>query len=362
MGSRAGRGTRIFAVSGSLAFMSPVAVVATGAGTTPRFGLCTADGLHFYCAYNGNGTIGQFSRNADGSLTALSPATVACNYGPFCLVESPDGKHIYATSAGGDVVRCFSRNAGTGLLTLVGSYATGSNPCGVVISSDGAYVYVANKVVGGTPSVSQFSRNSTTGALTALSPATITFGVTDSEPIGIAMYGTSVYVGCFIGSTFYAFDQNSSTGLLSAAATPSYTAGNKPAWIGISPDGTSLYTANDGAATVSQFSRNTSTGALTSLGSAIAAGGGPWGIDITPDGKFVYIANSDAQTISQYSRDTGTGVLTALSPITVRTDPGIATIVGSGGPQNLTVSKDGRVLYCFGSNPANGIAQFHIRP
>jgi 6-phosphogluconolactonase (cycloisomerase 2 family) len=227
--------------SGTLSPMSPTPSLANGASTTPRSGLVTADGAHFYVANNGNGTIGQYSRNADGSLTALAPATVACNYGPFRLVESPDAKHIYCTSAGGDVVRCFSRNSGTGQLSLVGSYATGYNPCGVAISSDGAYVYVANKAVGGTPSVSQFSRNSTTGALTALSPATITFGVTDSEPIEIQMYGTSVYVGCFIGSLFYAFDQNSSTGLLSAAATPSYTAGNKPAWIAISPDGTSLY-------------------------------------------------------------------------------------------------------------------------
>lgn len=350
------------APSGSIALMSPTPVVATGASTVPRFGLCTADGVHFYSANNGNGTLGQFSRNADGSLTALSPATVGCNYGPYKLIESPDAKHIYATSAGGNVVRCFSRNAGTGQLTLVGSYATGSNPVGLAISSDGAYVYVANKAVGATSSVSMYSRNSTTGVLTALSPASISFGPTDAEAIDLVMYGTSVYVGCFVGSLIYAFDQNSSTGQLTAAATPSYTCGSKPAWIGIAPDGTSLYAANDGAASVSQFSRNTSTGALTSIGSDVAAGGGPYGVAITPDGKYVYIANSDAQTISQYSRNTTTGALTALTPLNVRSDPSVVTVTGSGGPQNVTVSPDGRNLYAYASSPANGIAQFHIRP
>lgn len=349
------------APSGSLSLMTPP-LVTTGAGTTPRFGLCTADGVHVYVANNGNGTIGQYSRNADGSLTALAPATVACNYGPYKLIESPDAKHIYCTAAGGDVIRAYSRNAGTGQLTLIGSYATGSNPVGCVISSDGAYVYVANKAVGATSSVRMYSRNSTTGVLTALAPASISFGPTDAQAIDIAMYGTSVYVGCFIGSLIYAFDQDSGTGQLTAAATASYTCGSKPAWLGIAPDGTSLYTANDGAASVSQFSRNTSTGALTSIGSDVAAGGGPYGVAITPDGKYVYIANSDAQTISQYSRNTSTGALTALTPLNVRSDPSVVTVSGSGGPQNVTVSSDGRNLYAYCSSPANAVSQFYIRP
>lgn len=346
--------------SGTLSVMAPPSL-ATGANTLPSRALCTADGKNVYVGLQTTGYIAQYSRNADGSLAALSPATVQCLYAPYGMVESPDGKQVYCNAGGGDAVRRFTRDTSTGLLTLATSIATGVTPTGICMSADGAYVYVACKNPSGLPSISMYSRNSTTGALTALGTPSITFGVSGSQAMGIVMYGTSVYVGCFTGTTFYAFDQNPTTGQLTAAATASYTAGSQPAWLCIAPDGTSLYVAND-SGTISQFSRDTGTGALTSLGSALAAGNGPWCVDITPDGKFVYVACSDGQTVRQFSRNTSTGVLTALSPIEVRADPAVVTVQGSGGPQSVAVSKDGKNLYATCANPAHVVTQFHIRP
>ncbi len=350
------------AVSGSLALMSPAATVATGTGTNPAHGWCSLDGKHVYVAYQNSGELGQFARNSDGSLTPLSTPKVACAFAPYRFCESADGLHLYVTTGGSDKIRRMSRDTSTGLLTLANSFVTGTTPTGICISPDGAYVYCANKTMGGIPTISMFSRNATTGDLTALSPATISFGTSGCQPLEILIVGTNVYVGCFSGTLFYAFDQNPTTGQLTAAATPSYTAGSQPAWLGVSPDGTSLYAVNDGSGTVSQYSRNTSTGVLTSIGSAIAAGNGPYSIEFTPDGKFVYVGASDGQTIRQYSRNTSTGILTALSPVEVRTNPRLTAVAGSGGPQSINVSRDGRNVYCYGNNPVNEISQFHIRP
>jgi len=358
---RGGRGNRYQAGSGTLALLSPSPTLATGTNTFPCCGVVSPDGLHLYAGLDTAGNVQQMARASDGSLTNLSTATIAAPTNPRQITISPDGKHVYATRAGGDKVRAFSRNSSTGLLTLIADYVGVTYPIGVIVSPDGAYVYAVNKAPGAVPSISMYSRNSSTGVLTALSPATISFGVSDAQGIGIAMYGTSVYVGCFNNSTFYAFTQDSGTGLLSAHSTPSYTAGSKPAWIGIAPDGTSVYVVNDGAATVSQYSRATD-GTLTSIGSALAAGNGPYSIAITPDGKHVYIGGSDGQTVYQYSRDTGTGLLTAKAPAFVRSQPGWSTVVGSGGPQSICISPDGQNLYTFGTTPSHAIAAFHIRP
>lgn len=301
------------------------------------------------------------ARASDGSLTNLATATITAPYAPRQIVCSADGKHVYVTRAAGDKVRAFSRNETTGQLTLIGDYAGVTYPIGIVMSPDNAYVYVANKIPNNIPFVSMYSRNATTGVLTLLSPGSISFGPSDAQAIGIAMYGTSLYVGCFNNSTFYAFTQNPSTGLLSAHSTPSYVAGSKPAWIGISPDGNNVYVVNDGSATVSQYSRATD-GTLTAIGTTIAAGAGPYSIAFSPNGLNVYVGSSDGQTVYQYSRDPGTGLLTAKVPAWVRSQPNVSTVVGSGGPQSICVSPDGQNLYSFGTTPVHAISAFHIRP
>lgn len=359
--SRANR----LAGTGTLALMSPVQRLATGAGTNPYGGCVSPDGNHLYVALYASGQIGMYSRDASGALTAFSPFTVNAAYNPACVVCSPDGKHVYATSAGGDAVRIYSRNASTGLLTLLTPVNTGVTPIGIAITQDGAYVYVTNKQVNGQGSISQYSRNLTTGALTPLAPATVAVGVSNSQPLGIIMYGTSVYVGCFVGALFYAFTQDPATGQLTSATIPSYTAGDKPAWLAVSPDGKHLYTANDAAtvsAGVSQFSRDLTTGELTNLGPTVTGGNGPFSIVCTSDGLNVYVGSSDGQTIVQHSRDPATGLLTPKTTDRVRSDPAVVTVSGSAGPQSITLSPDGRCLYAFNSSGNGAVTQFHVRP
>jgi DNA-binding beta-propeller fold protein YncE len=52
------------------------------------------------------------------------------------------------------------------------------------------------------------------------------------------------------------------------------------------------------------YSRNTTTGALTALATpTIATGSGPDGIAISADNTSVYVANLTSGTISMYSRN-----------------------------------------------------------
>src|SRR5664280_1436964 len=118
----------------------------------------------------------------DGALTALSPPSVEADTGTARVVVSPDGKNVYATNRATTTVSQYSRNTATGELTalsLAPTVEAGERPEGIVVSPDGSYVYVANS---GSNTVSQYSRDTATGQRTPLSPATVPAG---ESPIAV---------------------------------------------------------------------------------------------------------------------------------------------------------------------------------
>ena len=82
----------------------------------------------------------------------------------------------YVANQGSSTVSQYSRDTTTGALTAMSpaTIATGASPRSVAVSADGKSAYVANY---SSNTVSQYSRDTTTGALTAMSPATIAAGV-----------------------------------------------------------------------------------------------------------------------------------------------------------------------------------------
>ena len=181
----------------------------TGTGLSAVTGVAVSpDGDNVYTAgaptLSGNGSIAEFTRNSDGSLTQLSGPNncvgtpeddESCGggatgvVGVIGLVVSPDGNNVYAASQseGGPIAE-FSRGTG-GALTQLASpndcieeqgddFGCGSTGTGIgsgfdlVVSPDGANVYAAAPAefcVGGTCSdVAEFARNAD-GSLTQLS-------------------------------------------------------------------------------------------------------------------------------------------------------------------------------------------------
>ena len=226
---------------------------------------------------------------------------------------------------------------------------TGANPSyGVAVSPDGTSVYIANDAVS-SGEISMYSRNTTTGALTALATPTIAAG---SYPqfIAISPDGTSVYTANNNDGTISMYSRNTTTGALTALATPTIAEGSAPYGIAISPDGTSVYATNYNSNTVSMYSRNTTTGALTALATpTIAAGASPIDIAISSDGTSVYATNANDNTISMYSRNTTTGALTALAT---------PTIAAGGVPRGITISPDGTSVYAVNYTGGSTVSMY----
>lgn len=265
------------------------------AGTTPVTGVEQPVGL-------------LLDKSGNLQVAVYGTTTFNSGAGGFGIALSPNQDYLYTSDSSSlNVVRMYARNATTGAITALSpaTIASGTGTRYIVLSPDGASAYVTNYTAN---TISQYSRNASTGQLTALSPATISTGQSPYNII-VAPDGTSVYA-CNYSSSISAYSRDTSTGALTAIAT--YGTASNPIYLAISPDGKSVYaTCNNN--NVSQYSRNTSTGALTALATRdIATGKGPRGIVVTANGNYVYVLNSTDKTLSQYSRNTSTGALTSL--------------------------------------------------
>lgn len=363
-----GRGYPV-AGSGTLSLQSPNPQIPFGNATTDPCGwYISPDGKNAYVGLAGAGLVAQYSRDLNtGALTALAPATVSAGSNCYYLTGSADGKNIYAAAAGGNLIRQWSRDATTGALTPLSPFTIGTNGASAVcpaLAINDTYLYCSGKITGGVGKISMYSRDTTTGKLTTLTPATVDIGAAGISVQGIVIYGNHVYAGVFSGNVIYGFVIDPATGQLAPMSPPTFTAAGTPSWICVSPDGNHVYVANDVGASVSQFSRDQQTGLLTALNPASVPGGnGPFSCVITPDGRNVYVGNSDGQTVSQYTRDIATGLLTQKVPSQVRSDPTIGSTAAAWGPPSIGVSPDGKNLYASGKAPAgHSVLTFNIRP
>lgn len=232
---------------------------------------------------------------------------------PHAVAMSPDQAHVYVGSLQDSSIAYFSRNPGTGLLTYVGVIRD-SDPgvdgldrvADLQFSSDG-FLYVSTDVSSADNSISVFSRNSGTGALTWLQT------IKDSDPGVNGLNG-----------------------------------GHEMA---ISPDAAHIYVTGETDDSISWLSRSATTGLLTYSGTLLDGAGGVDGLNgadavvVSPDGKFVYVGATVDNSIAAFSRNTTTGALTYLQVIK-DTDPSVDGLAGN---HDIAFSNDGKSLYNCGS-------------
>ena len=252
------------------------------------------------------------------------------------LTVSPDSKHLYVISPGvNSALITFSRDISTGSLTLVGVHKNGEEGIEglrsvneVVVSPDGAHVYVAGKY---DDVIVIFSRDTSTGALTFLDAHR------ESDDSGTEFSRLNFVNVSPDGDYLYASDDDSirvfsrdiSTGSLTFVGV--HEIKSKPHSASISHDGKNMYikTVHD----LIVFSREPSTGALTLIETLEQHGKHP--IVLSPDGNHGYIVSN---RVSIFSRDSSTGSLTS-SPVTT----GFNTYMAEA--SSLAVSADGKYVY-----------------
>ena len=169
---------------------------------------------------------------------------------------------------GGDAnnVQAFTIGSLDDLLTgPLGVGTGGFESYGIAVTPNDQYVYVTDD--NGQSTVSQYSVSPTTGALSALSPA---------------------------------------------SATVSASAGANPESIAIDPTGSWAFTANEGSGTVSTLRIAPSTGELTIVQEIATGLTQPTGIATDPSGHYVYATDFASDEVTEFSVDLTTGALTEL--------------------------------------------------
>lgn len=190
----------VSATDGSLSPMSaPTAV----SGSGPNAIVFTPNGSYAYVVNVGDGTVSQYAVGSTGSLTALTPATIVTGTGtpsttqttgtrPFGLAVDPTGSYLYVANSGEGTISQFAimpaSSGSPGTLSLIApavvSVTAGSGVSSVTVDATGKFVYGTNR---SSNTISQFAITTGTGALTPMTPTSVTSGTTTtSSPTSIA--------------------------------------------------------------------------------------------------------------------------------------------------------------------------------
>ncbi|RYZ80906.1 MAG: hypothetical protein EOO68_36680, partial [Moraxellaceae bacterium] len=289
----------------------------------------SADGKFVYTASYSASAISVFSRDlVTGQLTFSSVKTGIST--AFSVATSPDNKSVYVASPSGYIFG-FSRDEQTGALTQI-SMVNSSPTSGFVsvsVSPNGKFVYG----VGGSPSgLVVFSRNTTTGVITAVADYADNvngnylgqgFGPTVSpiKNIVSSVDGQYLYVTSTADNAVSLFSQNQTTGALTLQAV--YIDGQSgfdglqgASSVKMSPDGQHLYVTGQGESSIAILGVNGATGALNYIDkvtqgvNSITSLSGARSLAISPDGRYVLASAITSNSVTAFSRNSTTGMLT----------------------------------------------------
>src|ERR1700756_2840157 len=228
-----------------------------------------------------------------GALTQLVGSPIAAGPGVRALALHPNQKFLYAANSGENDVSIFNV-ATTGALTeQTPRTQVGTAPTLIAMDPAGAFLYVGN--TGQQPSISVFSIDQTSGALSPVAqpPGNNNTAYIGLTPINMTVSSNNVLYVTGQGLQGYVLAFPLTNGVLGTPPPQSpYLAGNNPYGLAISSTGSYLYTANKLDNSVSEFSIG-SGGGLTSLqNSPISISFiGPTALMIDPSGKYLFAAD-----------------------------------------------------------------------
>jgi 6-phosphogluconolactonase len=309
------------------------------ANPTPKFA---------YVVNSGDNTVSAYTiSSSTGALSAVSGSPFATGDTPRSVAVDTSGRFAYVSNECDSSPHCpagnvsaYTINTSTGALRAVSGspFAAGIFPFEVTVDPSGRFAYVANQGIGvSTSTISAYTINSSTGALSAVSGSPFSAGNSPSSVV-VDPSGRFAYVANAFDNTVSAYTINSSTGALRAVAGSPFAAGNTPDSVVVDPSGQFAYVANEfgngsGPGNVSAYTINSSTGALRVVsGSPFAAGSGPFSVTVDPSGRFAYVANNEDDTVSAYTINSSTGALRAVagSPFATGFLPNSVTVDPSG--------------------------------
>lgn len=311
---------------------------------------------YVYVTNNGDGTVSEFTRMADGSLIFLRAVRAGAVDGPTGIAVSPSNRFVYVANEGDNRLYQFRIRRQDGSLIPIGggSASTGSasRPQHIAILPDGRFAYVTNAggnkgVVG---SIAEYTIDQSSGTLM---PLGILHDSAIKRPFGIVAgkEGKFVYVSDRAAGAILSLAVESTGRLKLVSSTPSLgTKAGHPELLAVDPAGDFLYVVDSGAAAVAVFSI-AADGKLDFqnkhwIGEST---GEPLGIALAvADGlEFAYTTNRAIGTVSYFV--VKHGVMTFVSQ----------TSSGLGGPAGIVIDPSGRFLYVVDRKAAT-ITEFDI--
>lgn len=327
-------------------------------------GWTVSGGLFAYVANASSNNLSVYQVSSSvGAMQQISNSPFAAGSGPSSVTIDPSGRFAYVTNATGNDISAYTLDPSTGAPTAVTTggaaacggtvspnpnncFTTGTSPQSIVVDPSGSFAYAlaSNGIYG-------YSINSSTGALTALSPTSTTASISTPVSMNTSPDGKFIYVVNSGNNTVSAYSIDSSTGALTQITGSPFATGDTPKSIAFDPSGSFAYVANSAGNDISAYTVNSSTGALTAItgGSAAACGGTvspnpnncfaagttPVSITIDPTGSYLYTANSGSNNVSGFAINSSTGELAAISgtpasPFAAGTSPVAVTLDPSG--------------------------------
>jgi YVTN family beta-propeller protein len=321
-----------------------------------KFAYVASEGCDSY------GYVSMYTINpSTGALASIGPPVPSNDEFTDSVTVDPSGKFVYAASSGSvwDIdfgsISTYTVNPTTGALTsttggIIGTGITGTPGFfnSVAVNPSGKFAYVANGGAsppgsfGGLPSVSMYSINNTTGALTAI--GMIAAG-TGPDSVAVDPAGKFAYVTNSGSNDVSIYTIDATTGTL--VSMGSVAAGTQPVSVAVDPAGKFAYVTNFGSDDVSIYAIDAPTGTLVSMGS-VAAGTQPVSVAVDPAGKFAYVTNFGSDDVSMYTMDATTGGLTPSG-----------TIATGLSPTSIAIHPSGKFAYVTNSG-SNTVSMYSI--
>jgi len=307
-------------------------------------------GRFAYVANRDSNNVSMYTINpATGILEAVG--TIAAGTAPFSVAVHPSGNFAYVANLDSDNVSVYTIDTTTGVLTFMGAIGAGVEPDSVVVHPSGKFAYVANfgdELLGSVPgSVSTYTINAG-GGLT--STGTIAEKFVGTSSVAVHPSGKFAYVANSAfnnGNTISMYTIDATTGALTSIGT---VAAQNPRSVAVHPSGNFAYVATSGVSnsdTISMYTIDRTTGALTSIGT-VAAGRLPESVAVDPAGKFAYTANAESNDVSMYSINATTGALTS-----------IGTVAAGLAPNSIAIDPSGKFAYVANAS-SNNISMYSI--
>ena len=314
---------------------------------------CSSPAVRFAYVATGQGIYAfRMNRNTGAAsivfgspfLTELAPSTAAS---PSSVVVHPSNHFLYAANQNTNTISMFTVNSTTGALTevlprtplIMSSGGAGLSPAVMTMDSSGNYLFVGNQI---TNDIWVFSIGSS-GKLSFVSSAQV-----GASPASLTLVasGGFLYVPVPTFSAIYVFSVSS--GVLTQVGSPVVVNGGV-GHVGIDPAGKFLYVPNP--------SLNTVTVLLIQPNGSLAAGPGLFATGTSPvaaatnaTGAYLYVANSASTNLSQFQVNSTTGALTALT----------TTVAGTGtNPESIVVDPDAKFVFVI-NEQSDSVTEFTV--